>query len=141
MAQPITLKGAEIKIFISGKLYPEAQSITYTIDYEEEEIFGIDSQFAQEIAGNKVRVSGSIKGIRVKYSGGTQGAAARVRINQLLQSPYTSLRVVDRFSEKDILWLPQMKVSSETLTAAAKGIASLSFSFKGIVPYQEIDVS
>lgn len=141
MAQSVTLKGAEIKVFISGKLYPEVQSITYTIDYDEEEIFGIDSQFPQEIAGNRVKVSGRISGIRIKYSGGLQGSAARVLIKDVLKSPYTSLRIQDRYSNKDIFFLPQMKVTSETLEVAAKGIAKLSFSFKGIIPYQEIDMA
>ena len=141
MGQSVTLKGAEIKVFISGKLYPEVQSITYTIDYDEEEIFGIDSQFAQEIAGNRVKVSGRITGIRVKYSGGLQGAAARVKVKDILKSPYTSLRIQDRHSNKDIFFLPQMKVTSETFEAATKGIAKLGFSFKGIIPYNEIDMS
>ena len=141
MAQSVTLKGAEIKVYISGKLYPEVQSISYMIDYDEEEIYGIDSQFAQEIAGNRLKVSGKITGIRVKYSGGLQGAAARVQIKDILKSPYTSLRIQDRYSNKDILFLPQMKVTNESFEVAAKGIARLGFGFKGIIPYQEIDMA
>ena len=73
MAQSIVLKGSEIKIFISGKLYNEVQSITWTIDYGEKEIYGIDSQFAQEIAPTKIAVQGKITGVRVKNSAGLQG--------------------------------------------------------------------
>ena len=141
MAQSIVLKGSEIKIFISGKLYNEVQSITWTIDYGEKEIYGIDSQFAQEIAPTKIAVQGKITGVRVKNSAGLQGKAARTRISEILHAPYTSLRVSDRHSNVDILWLPQMKVVSESLSVQAKGIASLSFTFKGIIPYQPIDLS
>jgi hypothetical protein len=141
MAQSVTLKGAEIKVYIGGKLYPEVQSITWTIEYGEEEIFGIDSVFAQEIATTKVKIAGTVSGIRIKYSGGLQGAAARVKISEVLSGPYTSLRVQDRYSQKDILFVPQMKVTSESFQAAAKGIAKLNFNFKGIIPFQEIDLA
>lgn len=141
MAQTVTLTGAQVKIYISGKLYPEAQSISWTIDYVEEEIYGIDSVFPQEIAPNKVKVSGRISGIRLKSSGGLQGAAARSKISEVLSSPYTSLRVHDRYSNKDILFIPQMKVTSENFEAATKGSVKLSFSFKGIIPYQENDMA
>ena len=49
MAAPKIIKGAECKIYIAGKLFAELQSINYTIDYGETEIYGIDSQYAQEI--------------------------------------------------------------------------------------------
>lgn len=141
MAQTVTLKGAEVKIYIAGKLYPEAQSITITTDYEEEETYGIDSPFAQEIATTRVKVSGRIVGIKTKDNGGTQGAAARAEIKNILSSPYTSLRVHNRYTQKDIFFLPQMKVTNETLEVATKGVAKLSFSFKGIVPFHEVDLA
>jgi len=140
MASPVTLKGAEVKTYITGKVYPEVQAITYTIDYGEAEIFGIDSQFAQEIAPTRLSVEGSVTGLRVKLTGGLQGYEARARVNEILFAPYTSLRIKDRRSDRDILWLPQMKVTRETIEIEAKGIARLNFSFKGIIPYNAIDL-
>lgn len=140
MAQSVILKGAEIKTYISGKLFPEIQSITYTIDYNENEIFGIDSQFAQEIAPDKIMVSGTVNGVRVKLKGGLQGAEARVRVSQLLQSPYTALRLEDRATKRTLLWVPQMKVTRESVQIQAKGVVRFSFSFKGIIPYNPIDL-
>ena len=141
MGQSVTLKGAEVKLYISGKLYPEVQSLTYTIDYGEDEIYGIDSIFPQEICTTRTSVSGTISGIRVKFSGGLQGADARTKINEVLFAPYTSLRIKDRHSDIDIFWLPQMKVTRETFQVSTKGVAKLSFSFKGIVPYNALDMS
>ena len=69
MAQSVTLKGSGVKLYVSGKLYPEVQSLTYTIDYGESEIYGIDSQFAQEIAPTRVSVQGTVTGIRIKLTG------------------------------------------------------------------------
>ena len=126
---------------MGGKLYPEAQDISYTIDYGETEIYGIDSQYPQEIAPTRLSVQGKISGLRVKLTGGLQGYQLRTRINEILQAPYTALRIKDRHSDIDILWLPQMKVSNETLQVAAKGVAKLSFTFKGIIPYNEIDIN
>jgi len=126
---------------VGGKLYPEAQDISYTIDYGETEIYGIDSQYPQEIAPTRLSVQGKISGLRVKLTGGLQGYQLRTRINEILQAPYTALRIKDRHSDIDILWLPQMKVSNETLQVAAKGVAKLSFTFKGIIPYNEIDIN
>lgn len=141
MSQSVVLKGSEIKVYISGKIYPEAKSISYTIDYGEDAIYGIDSPYPQEIATTRISVQGSISGVRVKYSGGLQAHEARAKINQILYASYTSLRIKDRYSDVDILWLPQMKVTSETFQVQAKGIATLSFTFKGIIPYNEIDLN
>lgn len=140
MAQSVTLRGADIKIYISGKLYPEAQSANWTIDYGENEIYGVDSQFPQEISPNRLSVQGSITGVRVKSSGGLQGYDARSKISEILYAPYTSLRIKDRHSGRDILWLPQMKVTSESVQIQAKGVVRLNFNFKGIIPYNELDL-
>ena len=141
MSQSVVLKAADVKVYISGKLYEPAQAISYTIDYAENEIYGIDSQFPQEIAPMKVSVQGSISGVRVKLSGGLQGYDIRTKINEILKAPYTSLRIKDRHSDSDILWLPQMKVTSEQVQIQAKGVAQLSFSFKGIIPYNALDLN
>ena len=140
MAQSVVIKGAEIKTYVGGKLYPEVQQIQYTIDYGEYEIHGIDSAFPQEIASSKVTVNGSVTGLRIKFTGGLQGYHLRTKINQILHAPYVSLRIQDRQTEQDLFWLPQMKVSSESFQVVAKGIVVVNFKFKGIIPYSELDV-
>ena len=141
MAQTSVLKGAEVRVYISGKLYAEVQNLTYTIDYGEQPIYGIDSSFPQEIAPTKVSVQGSVSGVTVKFSGGLQGHSVRSKINELLHSPYTSLQIKDRHSDIIIFWLPQMKVTSETMTFPAKGTVKLNFNFKGIIPYNYGDMA
>lgn len=140
MARSVSLQGSGVKLYIGGKLYPEVQSLTYTIDYGETEIYGIDSQYPQEIAPTRLSVQGSVSGIRVKLTGGLQGYEARSRINEILYAPYVSLRIKDRASDIDLLWLPQMKVTSENIQFQAKGVVRLNFNFKGIIPYNEIDM-
>lgn len=141
MARSIVLKGAEVKLYIGGQLYPEVQNLSWTIDYGEQEIYGIDSPYPQEIRTTRTSVQGQISGVRVKSSGGTQGAGARPKINEILNGPYVAIRVQDKFSQQDMLFLPQAKIINENVTINAKGVVKLSFSFKGIVPYGEIDLA
>lgn len=141
MAQSIVLRGADCRLFISGNEYPEVQSINYTIDYGEDAIYGIDSVYPQEIAVTRIAVQGQISGVSVKLKGGLQGHDIRTKINEILYHPYTSLRIKDRHSDKDIFWLPQMKVTNERFSVNAKGVATVSFSFKGIIPYNQLDMS
>ena len=140
MAQSVVLRGADVKLYLGGKLYNEVQNVSYTIDYGEVEIFGIDCEFAQEIAPTKVVVSGNVSGVRVKYSGGLQGHEARSRINQILYAPYISFRLKDRDSDVDLLSISEIKITSETMNIPSKGVAVLSFSFKGIIPLNEVDI-
>lgn len=140
MSQSVVLKGAEVKTYVSNKLFAEVQSIQYTIDYGEQEIYGIDSQFPQEIAPGRVQVSGTVSGLVIKGLGGLQAYDLRAKINEILYGPYTSLRLKDRHSDKDLFWLPQMKVVSEQMSIQAKGVVKISFTFKGIIPYNPIDL-
>jgi hypothetical protein len=141
VSQPTVLKGAECKIYIGGKLYNEAQQISYTIDYSEKEIYGIDSIFPQEIATTRVSVQGTVSGVRVKLSGGLQGKDITTRINQKLFAPYVSVEIRERFSETKILFIPQCKVVSESMQVMGKGIVKLNFTFKGIIPFNALDMS
>lgn len=140
MSQSVVLKGAEVKCYVSGKLYAEVQGIQYTIDYGETEIYGIDSQFPQEIAPGRISVQGSVSGLVIKNLGGLQAYDLRTKISEVLHGPYTSLRLKDRHSDKDLFWLPQMKVINEQVSIQAKGVVKVSFQFKGIIPYNPLDL-
>ena len=141
MSQSTILRGADIRVYISGNEYAESQSIQWTIDYGITEIYGIDSNFPQELAPTRVSVQGTITGVIVKLSGGLQGHDIRTKINEILYHPYTSLRIKDRHSDADLLWVPQMMVSNETTQVQTKGVAKLSFTFKGIIPYNPLDMN
>jgi hypothetical protein len=141
MGMSTVLKGAEVKVYVAGKLYPEVQSIQYTIDYAETEIYGIDSAFPQEIAPGRVSVQGSVSGLVIKMVGGLQAYDLRTKINEILHGPYVSLRLKDRFSDSDLFWLPQMKVVNEQVSIQAKGTVKISFQFKGIIPYNPLDLN
>lgn len=141
MAQPITLTGAHIKLYINNQVYKVVQSITITVDYGEQEIYGIDAAHAQEIAPTRLSIRGSVQGLRVKYSGGLQAQTIRPLFIDLLASPYISIRIQDRQSSEDILYIPQAKVSQETHTMATKSTYKMNFNFVGQVPLFALDRS
>lgn len=141
MAVPIILTGAHIKIYINNQVYKTVQSISLTVDYGEQEIYGIDTLNAQEIAPTRLSVRGSVQGLRVKNSGGLQAQNIRPLFVDLLASPYISIRIQDRSTGEDILYIPQCKVSQESHVAATKSTYKMNFNFVGTVPLFAIDRS
>lgn len=135
----VTLAGPHILIYLNNKVYPVVQSIAFTVDYGEEGIYGIDSPYPQEIAGGKVMVKGSVKGLRTKYSGGLQAFNIRPAFTDMAASPYISIRITDRSTGEDILLLTNAKCTNEQHSVSVKGIYRLSFDFIGQIPLFALD--
>jgi hypothetical protein len=136
-----SISGAVVKIFIGGVLYPEAQAVSWNIDYGEEPLYGIDSPFPQEIRQTRISVQGQVSGIRLRASGGIQSRNARTLMSEALQAPYVSIQIKDRASDEVLLFLPQAKIISQSNSVSAKGVLQLSFGFKGIIPLEANDIS
>ena len=139
MASQRAIAGAHVQLYVNGTLYEEAQQINYTIDYGEEPIYGIDSPFPQEIKITRVSITGSVSGVRLGKSNGIQANDMRPKIMESTFGPYISLRITDRKTGEDIMFIPYAKVTSEQLSVSAKGIAKLSFNFTGLQPQQPLD--
>ncbi len=139
MSVPIILVGAHIKIYINNQVYKTVQTVSLVIDYGEEEIYGIDAAHAQEIAPRRLSIRGNVNGLRVKNSGGLQAANIRPLFKDLMASPYISIRIQDRSTGEDILYIPQAKVSQESHTMATKSTYKVNFNFVGQVPYMALD--
>jgi hypothetical protein len=139
MAQSIVLAGPNIQVFINNKLYKTVRNISFSVDYGEVEIYGIDSPYAQEIAPTKITVRGSVNGLRLKRDGGLQGSNMRPLFTDFAASPYISLRITDRVSGEDIIFIQAAKVTREQHTIATKSIYQLSFDFVGQVPLFALD--
>lgn len=141
MARPIVLTGAHIVLYINNKKYKTVQSVSMVIEYEEEPIFGIDASYPQEIASNRVFVRGSIGGIRIKYSGGLQAHNIRPLFTDILSSPYISIRIQDRSTGEDIVFIPKAKTSRETHNIVTKASYKLNFDFVGQAALMALDRS
>lgn len=141
MAVPVTLVGAHIKLYINNQVYKVVQSLTITVDYGEQPIYGIDAAHAQEIAPTRLTISGSVNGLRIKNGGGLQAQNIRPLFVDLMASPYISIRIQDRSTGEDILYIPQAKVTQESHAMATKTTYKMNFSFIGQVPYFALDRS
>jgi hypothetical protein len=141
MSKPVVLTGAHIKFYINNKLYKITQSVVVDIDYGETEIYGIDAVYPQEIATTKITVRGKVNGMRIKYSGGLQAVDARPLFTEIAASPYISIRIQDRSSGEDIIFIPNAKVSHETHTMVVKSTYKLNFDFVGQIPLMALDRS
>lgn len=137
----VTLLGAHINVYINNKIYKVTQSVNLEVDYGEDGIFGIDSPWAQEIAGGRATVRGSIKGLRIKNSGGLQSDNIRPSFTDLAASPYISIRIQDRSTGEDIVLIMQAKVSRESHMVTTKGSYKLNFDFVGQIALFALDRS
>jgi len=135
----IILAGPNIRLYVNNTLYKEVQSITVSIDYGEEPIYGIDSPYPQEIAITKVSVHGSIRGLRIKNSGGIQAKNMRPLYKDMAASPYISIRIQDLTSTEDILFLPNAKVTRENHTIETKRTYKMDLDFTAQIPLFALD--
>lgn len=129
--QPIILTGAHIKLYVNNKQYKVTQNVTLDVDYSEAGIYGIDSPWAQEIAGGRISIRGKVSGLRVKYSGGLQASNIRPLFTDIAASPYISIRIQDRSTGEDLYFIPNAKCTSESHGAPIKGSYKLNFDFTG----------
>jgi len=134
-----TIAGAQVSLHINGKLYNEVQQLSDTIDYGEEPIYGIVSIFPQEIKITRVSIQGSVSGVRLAGSNGLQGQDIRPKITDSMFAPYVSIRISDRRTGEQIMWIPYARVTNEKVDISAKGVVKVSFSFLGLQGQQPLD--
>ena len=142
MARSVTLSGSQIRLFINGIEYGQAQSIQYTIDTADQEIYGIDSIFPQEIAPVRSQVYGSISGIRIeddKNSFDLQTMGIRDNNDTVMGGGYSSIKLVSRKTGNPIIEIPMARISGEQFSVSAKGTAKVSFNFRAILAKQSGD--
>lgn len=137
----IVLTGANIRLYVNNKIFNTVQAININIDYAESEIWGIDAPYAQEIAPGRVMVRGTVSCIRMKNSGGLQANQLRPLFADFAAGPYISLRINDRQTNEDIIFIPNAKVTRETHVAATKTTYKLTFEFIGQIPLMALDRS
>lgn len=136
-----SLKASDVILYLNSKKYNVTQSVSWTIDYQEEPIFGIDSFYPQELAPIKTTINGNVSGFVMRMDGGLQGLGIRPLLHQALQSPYISIRIEDRANKVDLLFIDKAKVTKESITSTAKGLVTINFSFTGIIPLQTLDMA
>lgn len=142
MAEPLVIAGAACRLFLNNVVYSVAQSASLEVDTGEYAIFGINSPYAQELAGGgQVNVKGSIKGVRIKNSGGIQGVNGRPLFSDIAASNYVSLRLESR-ATGELLWsIPKAKITHTSDQVQTKSTYKVSFEFIGQIPFFPLDLS
>ncbi len=138
---PVVIVGSKINLYVNNTLYKECDSVTFTIDTDIDEIMGIDSMYSQELAPNKVKVSGQVRGMRLKLSGGLQAKNIKPLWTDVAQGAYISIRIEDRQTQEQIFSCFNAMCTSESHSIPAKGIYRLDFSWVGMVPLMALDRS
>ena len=141
MARSVVIPGSSVKVKINGKTLPSIQSMSWVIDYGEKAIYGIDSEFPQEIATTKQTIKGTVQNVRIRFSKGLQGINAVPTIQNFLTGQYHEMRVIARQTNKVLLVVEGMKVTKQSYDVPTKGVVTFSFSFIGIAAREEFDES
>jgi len=133
------LSGANILLYVNNRVVNYVQNISLSIDYGESPIFGIDALYPQEIAPTRITVSGTVSGVRTKNSGGVQAMEGRPLFTDASASPYISIRITDRSTNEDIIFIAEAKITNEKHGIAVKGAYKLSWDFVGQIPLMSLD--
>ena len=138
----LIVTGALCRLYINNKIFTVAQSVSIQQQTGEYEIFGINSPYAQELAGGgQISVRGSVRGVRVKNSGGLQGVNARPLFSDAAASNYVSLRLEDRSTGETIWNIPKAKLTNINESVQIKGVYQVSFDFVGQILFWPLDLA
>ena len=142
MAQSLVMSGAQVRIYINNIVYSVAQSVSLSVSTGEYAIYGIDSPYAQELAGGgQVIVRGSVRGVRIKNGGSIQSQNGRPLFNDVAASNYISLRLEDRLTGEVIWSIPSAKITELKDSVSIKGTYKADFDFIGQIAFLPLDLS
>lgn len=124
-----TLTGANLSIYINGKLFGICESFSYTIDTGRKEIRGIDSLFPFELAPTQVAVTGQMSVFRTANTAGLEGLGIAARDFVLPRERYFSITVIDRSTDSTPFKTDMAAVRHQNWDVAAQGLMRGTFSF------------
>lgn len=127
-----TLSGADISVYVNGRLFPPVSEITWQANTGRHAIQGIDKAEPQELVPGNTTITGTMEIIRTKRSGGIEGAGLMASVTKILQEKYFSLLLIDRSTDSVLLYIEDASVDGYTGRAGARGIVTLSVQFEGI---------
>ena len=132
MSMSKTLRGADIRVFINGKIYSSIVSVRWSTSNGMHAIMGIDSSTPFELASSTCSVKGTFEILRIRASGGLEGAGISPPEAAVLLGKYFGLTIVDRLSDTVILQVDEAAVVDQNWTISTRSLMSGSFSFEGI---------
>jgi hypothetical protein len=135
--QPQVLSGQRTILKINNEIVGAGFVLDYSIETQDTVIQGIDNVLADEIAPNSINVSMSIRVYRTPDNDPVAtliaplGDSANVQ-DAFPKSPYITIEVRDKTTDKTILFLPKAFVTRRSGSVEAEGLLTETWSIKSI---------
>jgi hypothetical protein len=132
MSVPKTLRGADLQLYINGRLFAICTGIRFEASAGRHAIYGIDQFTPFELAPGAASIKGTVDCVRIRASGGLEGAGVAAPESLLMQEKYFSMALVDRLTDTIVLQVEAASLDAQNWQVAAKGEMAGSFSFTGL---------
>jgi hypothetical protein len=146
MAIASTLVGARCKLFIDGQPVGLFANVSYSVEYGAQDIYTLGKYNAQEIVYTDMgTVNVRVSGFRVMEHG-PYAEMSVPKLQELLGHDDIVLQIVDRQGAGDqqkenVVTVYNVRPLGYEFDTQARGVASLSASFRGITIKDESDVN
>jgi len=135
--QPLVLSGARTLLSANGKILGAGYVLDYTIDYNVDELQGVDSILPDELAPSGIRVAMSIRVYRTPdndpealgVAPKTDGMNPQAEYSK---SGYISIEVRDRVTDKTTLFLPRARIVRRSGSVQSEDLLSETWAIRGI---------
>lgn len=128
----LTIVGAQVIVYINGRVYGQAESFEWESLTPKKPIFGIDSPDPFELAPTTTQCRGTLGAVRTHGDGGFQGAGVIAAYPDLTREKYFTLVLVDRVTKTILFEAALCSASMEKWRVAPKNIMRGTMSFEGI---------
>lgn len=132
MAITKSLRGADLRVFINGRIYPWAIAVRWSATTGSHAIGGIDQHTPFELAVGQTTIKGTMDVCRIRNTGGLEGSGIVPTEQNMLLGKYFSLALVDRLSDTVILQIDEAFVTDQNWQTQPRGLLTGAFSFEGI---------
>ena len=125
------VSGPRAIIRINGKLAAFATSIQYRINAQQDEIFGIDDYFPQELAPKKITVEGTIGGLYLAHKGFVEMQIVPSALSFLFHK-YLEIEIKDRVTDYLLFKTTKAVITGYSNNIQAEQMSSVSLTFRAI---------
>lgn len=126
------ITGASAKLYVNGRPYALVTSYSFTIDYNVEQLRGVDFPLPFELAPGAVSVTGTMSLERLAGKGGSRGAGLTVQVTDVARQQYFSILLIERQTKTAVFKCDFCLSQNESWTVGAKGRMTGNLSLVGI---------
>lgn len=125
------MSGARTIIRINGRIAAFATEVSWKINSDGKEIWGIDNYLPQEIIPNRLTVTGTISGLVVPGSGPANNLITPDTLSFLFHK-YITIEVRDSQTDSLLFYTGKATIVNQQDSIKAGQLANISLSFKAI---------